>query len=311
MYRRGAFHILVLLLVVLVGSAVAQQLTGTGTQILVNGVGPHAVGGESDRNVQFFMRGSYTPAVGSPILYGFLNRSTLNLVSSDTTGAYAASIEPTLATPAASVTYNELISLRVDAPVLSLGGGSVVNNASALKVGGAPTGATNNYALWVAGGLTRLDGYLRVAGNVQVDGNIAAKYQDVAEWVPSAQALEDGTVTIIDNRGPNRVVKSDKPYDTHVAGVVSAQPGVLLGEAGADKTKLAHSGRVKVKVDARYGAIAIGDLLVTSATPGYAMRSKPISVAGTEIHRPGTIIGKALEPLGTGQGEILVLLTLQ
>jgi hypothetical protein len=29
------------------------------------------------------------------------------------------------------------------------------------------------------------------------------------------------------------------------------------------------------------------------------------------IHRPGTLLGKALEPLGAGQGEILVLLMLQ
>jgi len=29
------------------------------------------------------------------------------------------------------------------------------------------------------------------------------------------------------------------------------------------------------------------------------------------MHRPGTLIGKALEPLEKGQGEILVLLSLQ
>ena len=34
-------------------------------------------------------------------------------------------------------------------------------------------------------------------------------------------------------------------------------------------------------------------------------------LGGTQIHRPGTIIGKALEPLDKGTGEILVLLSLQ
>jgi hypothetical protein len=29
------------------------------------------------------------------------------------------------------------------------------------------------------------------------------------------------------------------------------------------------------------------------------------------MHRPGTLIGKALEPLSEGEGEILVLLSLQ
>ena len=74
---------------------------------------------------------------------------------------------------------------------------------------------------------------------------------------------------------------------------------------------MAHSGRVKVKVDASYGPIAAGDLLVSSPTPGYAMRSTPVEVGGVAVHRPGTIVGKALEPLPEGQGEILALVTLQ
>jgi nucleoside phosphorylase len=96
-----------------------------------------------------------------------------------------------------------------------------------------------------------------------------------------------------------------------VAGVVSEKPGMILGEGSADKAQIATTGRVRVKVDASRGAIAVGDLLVTSDRPGAAMRSEPVSVAGIEMHRPGTLIGKALEPLASGQGEILVLLSLQ
>jgi cell shape-determining protein MreC len=59
------------------------------------------------------------------------------------------------------------------------------------------------------------------------------------------------------------------------------------------------------------GAIEIGDLLVTSGIGGAAMKSQPIDVGGVKIHRPGTVVGKALEPLKSGSGEILVLLTLQ
>ena len=66
---------------------------------------------------------------------------------------------------------------------------------------------------------------LHVAGNAQVDGNIAAKYQDVAEWVRASSTLSPGTVVAIDNQELNRVVTSNKPYDTRVAGVVSRQPG--------------------------------------------------------------------------------------
>jgi hypothetical protein len=154
-------------------------------------------------------------------------------------------------------------------------------------------------------------GNLRVTGNAVIDGNIAAKYQDVAEWVPTRDMLAPGTVVVIDPKAKNEVLAASKAYDTRVAGVVSTQPGILLGEAGDDKAKIAHSGRVPVKVDASYGPIAVGDLLVTSATAGYAMRSTPVELGGIQIHRPGTLIGKALEPLAEGQGEILVLLTLQ
>jgi len=74
---------------------------------------------------------------------------------------------------------------------------------------------------------------------------------------------------------------------------------------------VAQSGRVRIKADARYGAIKIGDLLVTSPTQGYAMKSRPMQVGGQTMHRPGTLLGKALESLPSGKGEILVLLTLQ
>lgn len=161
------------------------------------------------------------------------------------------------------------------------------------------------------GGAMAMAGNVTVTGNVTATGNIAAKYQDVAEWVPVRAAVPPATVVVIDGNNVNMVESSAKAYDTRIAGVVSDQPGVILGEPGSDKVKVAHNGRVKVKVDASYGAIAIGDLLVTSPTPGYAMRSKPVEVGGTEIHRPGTLLGKALEPLTAGSGEILVLLTLQ
>ena len=160
-------------------------------------------------------------------------------------------------------------------------------------------------------GTTSPSSKLHVAGNATVDGNIAAKYQDVAEWVRVGAVLEPGTVVVIDPTKDDQVLPGSQPYDTRVAGVVSAQPGIILGEAGEDKAKVAHSGRVKVKVDAHHGAIAIGDLLVTSPTAGHAMRSAPMDLGGMQVHRPGTLLGKALEPLPEGQGEILVLLMLQ
>jgi hypothetical protein len=163
-----------------------------------------------------------------------------------------------------------------------------------------------------------IGGNLKLTGSGNIDaagtitgGTINAKYQDVAEWVESSQALPAGTVVVLDHTRTNQVVASSQSYDTRVAGVVSAQPGITLGEKGESKVLVATTGRVKVKVDASAGPIHIGDLLVTSDVAGVAKKSESINLGGVQFHRPGTLIGKALEPLATGTGEILVLLSLQ
>jgi hypothetical protein len=96
-----------------------------------------------------------------------------------------------------------------------------------------------------------------------------------------------------------------------VAGVVSDTPGLILGEGGDGKVKVATTGRVKVKVDATKEPVQVGDLLVTSDKEGVAMKSEPMQINGRPFHQPGTILGKALEPLKEGEGEILVLLSMQ
>jgi hypothetical protein len=194
----------------------------------------------------------------------------------------------------------------------------LIGSDGSLRIGSATTanlinliGTNVGIATTTPGAKLDVNGNARILGNMDVTGNIGAKYQDVAEWVETPEPLEPGTVVIVDPVEPNRVLASSKAYDTRVAGAVSKQPGLILGEQSDTKEMVAQSGRVRIKADAKYGAIRIGDLLVTSPTPGYAMRSRAIKVAGQALHRPGTLLGKALEALPNGKGEILVLLTLQ
>jgi len=151
----------------------------------------------------------------------------------------------------------------------------------------------------------------RFTGSLTVDGNLAAKYQDLAEWVPATEQFSAGTVVVLDDTTPNQVTSSNTSYDTRVAGVVSEQPGIALGEKSDTKVLVATTGRVRVKVDASKAPIRIGDLLVTSDVRGTAMKSEPILISGRRMHAPGTLVGKALEPLEKGTGIILVLLSLQ
>ena len=68
---------------------------------------------------------------------------------------------------------------------------------------------------------------------------------------------------------------------------------------------LLEVGKVYCRVDAQYAPIEVGDLLTTSPTPGHAMK------ASDPLKAFGSVIGKALRPLQSGQAMIPVLVALQ
>ena len=100
---------------------------------------------------------------------------------------------------------------------------------------------------------------------------------DVAEWVPVSEEVEPGDVLEIDPENPGYYRKARGPCSSLVAGVVSTEPGFVLGhgEDTEGKALLALLGIVPVKVTDEGGPIRPGDLLVVSSTPGYAMRWDP------------------------------------
>jgi hypothetical protein len=79
-------------------------------------------------------------------------------------------------------------------------------------------------------------------------------------------------------------------------GVLRVEGAILPGGYGNVVTLGAFRA---LKVDARYGAIRAGDLLVASPEPGFAMADPD--------PRVGTVIGKALASWSAGQGEIPVM----
>lgn len=128
---------------------------------------------------------------------------------------------------------------------------------------------------------------------------------DLAEWVPLSGAAQAGTVLELDPSQPGRYRPSQGSCSALLAGVVSSQPGMVLGgtEYTEGKALLALAGIVPVKVTNEGGPILLGDLLVSSSTPGHAMRW-----AGPEPC-PCALVGKALEPMTGERGVISVLLT--
>ena len=110
-----------------------------------------------------------------------------------------------------------------------------------------------------------------------------AKYADLAENYLGDADYEPGTVIVLG--GEAEVTLTDKKGDSRVAGVVTTNPAHLMNSEleGDYITGVALAGRVPCKV---IGTVAKGDILVSSAIPGYAMvDNKPAY---------GTIIGKAV-----------------
>jgi hypothetical protein len=155
---------------------------------------------------------------------------------------------------------------------------------------------------------------------VDVAGNVYANaYKtggaDFAESVAvrgRSELYSAGDLMAIDASGKRQLKLTGEPYSTLVAGVYSTKPGIVasprtMGAVTQQEVPLAVVGIVPTKVTAENGAINTGDLLVSSSTPGRAMK-------GTDRTRMvGAVIGKALEPLPAGQkeGTIQVLVTLQ
>ncbi len=159
-----------------------------------------------------------------------------------------------------------------------------------------------------------------VGGKIDLVGAVDPIIAERFEVDPQGR-YEVGDLLVIDPDSPYLVLSSE-PDDTKVIGVVG--PGVdyedgelmvvVFGWHGAKPAEDDDENVrtvARIKVDASYGAIKRGDLLTTSPTPGHAMSAQPVDVAGVELYKPGTIIGKALESLDSGQGLIEVFVILQ
>jgi len=277
--------------------------------------------------------GTHTPGSGagltgtqeSPLhILSTQNKNTMLIIQNTTNDLNVASVVRTQSDVATQNFQSHASGRTVARFGLTLGGWneflSVTGNGLVLgTLGSTPlvfgTAATQRVYIGANGkvgiGTSAPTAVLEVNGDIKATSVIGTVYQDFAEWVPAPSDMTPGTVVVLNAERNNEVMPSATAYDTTVAGVVSAQPGIILGRGSDSKEMIATSGRVKVHVTAGNGKIRVGDLLVTSEKSGMAMRSEPIDVGGAKLHRPGTLIGKALEPLESGEGDILVLLSLQ
>jgi hypothetical protein len=197
-------------------------------------------------------------------------------------------------------------------------GGDGVQGVSRAKphAGVSAINDSGGYGLWARGapaghfeGNIEVTGAVHFGGDCTVTGDI--RLADCAEEfdVVAGEVPEPGTVMVLDDTGAVRV--SDRSCDTRVVGIVSGaanyRPAMVLDATTETSSRrpLALMGKAYCMVDASYGAIAVGDLLTTSATPGHAMKVRDRAAA------VGAVIGKALQKASAGRTLIPVLVTLQ
>jgi hypothetical protein len=150
------------------------------------------------------------------------------------------------------------------------------------------------------------------SGEVRADGAFrGASFNtgsaDVAERINTSEWVEAGNVVEIDPDHPGFFRKSTGTYSRRVAGIISEEPGVILGNNSGSQEEwddsrpaLALAGRVRVLASVENGPIRVGDLLTSSSEPGVAMRATdPEAIMGA-------VVGKAMEELAEGTAKIMV-----
>ncbi len=150
-----------------------------------------------------------------------------------------------------------------------------------------------------------INGDLYVSETISNPGGDIAEVFDLVDYA----GIGKGDVVVIDQTGSGALVKSRKPYDRAVAGVISStdQATMINGvrEKGRDDKPLALAGHVLVKVTNENGKILPGDLLTSSSTLGHAMK------CDDAFKCFGAVIGKATQPLNGEKGVIKALVDLQ
>jgi hypothetical protein len=192
------------------------------------------------------------------------------------------------------------------------GGGTTAANGDQIGIRGETfTGVGVQGHSFGTGPAGRFIGDVEISGNLSMSSTSDIVLGDVAEGfgTEDGEIIEPGTVVVLNQEG--LVFPGDQAYDTKVAGVVSGagdyRPAIVLDKqrSQAGRLPVALMGKVCCKVDAQYSPIEVGDLLTTSPTPGHAMK------AVDPLKAFGSVIGKALRPLNSGQGMIPILIALQ
>ena len=245
------------------GIDVSTTRTGaSGGTFLTYGIRSQVTGGTEGTSTTY---GAYISATGSDTNYAVYTASGLFQIDDDST------INSTV-----WQAFDETGDLYVADDLQVADGALCVGSAAAPCDGATGTTAGTIYAV-----------------NTTVQGN------DVAEMFASAEVLTAGEIVSVSDAAHEHVERSKK--GEVVIGAISTAPGLTLGrQTKADNYfPIALAGRAPVKVNGENGALAIGDRIAVSSTPGVGMKA-------TE---KGEVVGIAMEAFGEqGSGVVMTFI---
>lgn len=151
----------------------------TSGSVAIPTAGPHAIGTATNANVAVKFGGTFagstSNAQGANIEYTLTPAANLD--------AYMFAVSGTI-NEAGAGTHPDFVGALFIAPTIGAGA-AALTNASTVKIISAPSGATNNYALWVD------------AGRVRIDEDLIIQVLATAS-LPAAAAAQDGRIIIED-----------------------------------------------------------------------------------------------------------------
>ncbi|MBT6954867.1 MAG: hypothetical protein HN991_00755 [Candidatus Jacksonbacteria bacterium] len=257
-------------------------------------------------------------------------RGLITVPSGNTKGGhYFVNIVPDGYTLNSDYAHTTIATLRLTEPKVTENGTAAVTNTAVIYTASVADEGTNNYAIWADTGEVRFDGIVNIGAPASAgtdalcwDGSGQTDITDCSgtpadfaeEYGTRDSSIEAGDIVMID---PEReaekviqddlqgskawIVKTDTAYSSNSLGIVSTEPGQVIGENFEEHENprpVALSGRVPVKVSGENGSIAIGDMITSS----------PIAGVGMKAVEPGRVVGMALESFDSTeeQGSIHV-----
>lgn len=255
--------------------AVIEGTTGA----YVNAVtGPHAIGGSTVDYVRLGLTGAFTSGGASTVAFGTYTSGVLTGHSADSAAIAGVKLNNSIVTAGNCTT---IAQLWVSEPQITVGAGAVTNSA-AVYIEGAASEATNDYALWVDAGATKLDGTLGVGGATTLDSTLGV----VGDVLIGTTTNHGGRVSIEESSSTTNALIPTLVVNGVTTGTAATNVGTgitfLGSKTGADDVELGQIGFQNGNVGGAFGDFVVKNNPNDATVERFKIRSDGLAILATK-----------------------------